>query len=126
MSPAVRALLTGSIDYAGLFPPAGLPMEQAIRNYARYRTEAETWVLGRFVCPAARVGELTPFMDELFSKGAPLAIAAVEAKFHTYAEYVEAQRTDETAVRNFLKRHRERATIAVREQRYPGPFNDKE
>ena len=39
MSPSLRALLTGIVDYAGLFPPAQLSLDEAIRNYARYRTE---------------------------------------------------------------------------------------
>jgi hypothetical protein len=32
MSAGLRALLTGIVDYAGLFPPAKLPLDQAIRN----------------------------------------------------------------------------------------------
>ena len=55
---AIRALLTGSIDYAGLFPPAGLDMGTAVKNYARYLTEPAAWALGRFVVPAARLPEL--------------------------------------------------------------------
>jgi hypothetical protein len=59
MTPkSLRALMAGAIDYAGLFPPAKLPMDQAIRNYARYRQEPESWMLGRFVCPAARFDEV--------------------------------------------------------------------
>jgi hypothetical protein len=126
MSPALRALLSGIIDYAGLFPPASLSMEQAIRNYAGYRTEPEAWMLGRFVCPAARLGELSPFVDQLFASGPPLAIAALEGKFRTYAEYLEAHRVDETAIITFLKQHRERVAVGVREQRYAGPFDDRE
>src|SRR5438445_13553439 len=61
MRRSLRALLEGVIDYAGLFPPAKLPMEQAIRNYARYRREQEGWMLGRFLCPASRLAELAPF-----------------------------------------------------------------
>ena len=40
---AIRALLTGSIDYAGLFPPAGLDMASAVENYARYRAGPDAW-----------------------------------------------------------------------------------
>src|SRR5438067_7404264 len=58
MSPSLRALLTGIIDYAGLFPPANLPLDQAIRHYARYRTEPESWMLARFVCPAKRLVDM--------------------------------------------------------------------
>src|SRR5262245_38924762 len=66
MNPALRALLGGIIDYAGLFPPAQLPLEEAIRNYARYRTEPESWMLGRFVIPATRLKELAELGKELF------------------------------------------------------------
>jgi len=59
MAPAsLRALLSGLIDYAGLFPPAGLPLDVVVRNYGTYRRSADSWALGRLVVPAARLGEL--------------------------------------------------------------------
>ena len=45
--PALHALVSSIIDYAGLFPPARLPLDTAIGNYARYRTEPEAWMLAR-------------------------------------------------------------------------------
>lgn len=65
MSPSLRELLSGIIDYAGLFPPANLPLDEAIRNYARYRTEPESWMLARFVCPAKRLAELNTHRSKL-------------------------------------------------------------
>jgi hypothetical protein len=56
-SPTIRALLTGLIDYAGLFPPAGLAMVPAVRNYAGYRKSDDAWALGRFIVPSARLDE---------------------------------------------------------------------
>ena len=61
MSPTLRALLTRLIDYAGLFPPARLPLDQALRNYADYRQSADNWMLGRFIIPAIRLQELASF-----------------------------------------------------------------
>jgi hypothetical protein len=55
---ALRALLTNLIDYAGLFPPAALSMQDAVRNYARYREGEYAWMLGRFVVNADRVEEV--------------------------------------------------------------------
>lgn len=55
---ALQALLRESIDYAGLFPPAGLGMGQAVANYASYRIGPHAWALGRFVVPAGRLVEL--------------------------------------------------------------------
>lgn len=51
-------LLHGALDYAGLFPPAGLGMADAARRYARYRSGAERRLLGAFVVPVARLDEL--------------------------------------------------------------------
>jgi hypothetical protein len=54
---AVDALLAGLVDYAGLFPPAGLEMRQAVESYATYLASSEREILGRFILPLARVGE---------------------------------------------------------------------
>ncbi len=59
MTPqSLRALLEGLIDYAGLFPPAGLEMEPAVHEYVEHLGTDESWMLGRFVVPAARREEL--------------------------------------------------------------------
>ncbi|HKS06740.1 MAG TPA: hypothetical protein VJR92_10540 [Gemmatimonadaceae bacterium] len=52
---AVRVLLSHLVDYAGLFPPAQLEMEMAVRQYAAYRVGPSSWMLGRFVVPASRL-----------------------------------------------------------------------
>ena len=39
---ALRALLDGIVDYAGLFPPAALDMSTAVRNYASYSARSPT------------------------------------------------------------------------------------
>ena len=54
---ALRPLLESLIDYAGLFPPAGLAMEAAVQNYARYKAGPYAWMLGRFVVPVSRLAE---------------------------------------------------------------------
>ena len=55
---SLRALLENLIDYAGLFPPAALSMEDAVRNYARYREGEFAWMLGKFVVPKAKAAEV--------------------------------------------------------------------
>ena len=52
-----EALLHRAIDYAGLFPPAGLDLEPTVRNYAAYRAGRDAWALGRLVLPAAKLAE---------------------------------------------------------------------
>ena len=55
--PSLRVLLRGIVDYAGLFPPAGLAMDAAVSEYAEHRAGSDAWALGRFVLPAARLEE---------------------------------------------------------------------
>lgn len=57
MTELQQALLAGAIDYAGLFPPARLEMDQAVANYRRYLAGEHRWALGRFVCPVGRLEE---------------------------------------------------------------------
>jgi hypothetical protein len=65
---AIRTLLRESIDYAGLFPPAGLGMREAVANYAGYRIGGDAWALGRFVLPAGRLAEFEQAAGELLPR----------------------------------------------------------
>src|ERR1700733_11051866 len=58
---APRVLLSGLIDYAGLFPPASLGMPDAVANYDAYLRSEHSWMLGRFIVPVVR---LAPAQDE--------------------------------------------------------------
>jgi hypothetical protein len=50
-------LLHSLIDYAGLFPPAGLKTADAVANYRTCKNGSNAWALGRFIVPAARLEE---------------------------------------------------------------------
>lgn len=60
----VQSLLAGAIDYAGLFPPAGLSMADTVRNYGSYRRSDDAWALGRLVVAAGRLEELARARSE--------------------------------------------------------------
>lgn len=68
-SASLHALLTGAIDYAGLFPPATLDMRDAVARYADYRGTSEAWALGRFVLPLSRVDELAAAQRDVGAHG---------------------------------------------------------
>jgi len=55
---AAHALLEGLIDHAPLFPPASLPLEEALEDHRRALASRHAWMVARFVCPASRLGEL--------------------------------------------------------------------
>jgi hypothetical protein len=62
--PTLRAFLGSLIDYAGVFPPAKLELEQAAANYIEYaRDPALAAFLGRFVVPADALSRLAPLVE---------------------------------------------------------------
>lgn len=69
---AIRTLLSDLIDYAGMFPPAGLEMAEAARNYDAYRRGEYGWALGRFVVPATRLDELS-----VSGRGGPMRLTVL-------------------------------------------------
>ena len=54
---AMTVLLRDLVDYAGLFPPASLPISQSVANYDAYLQSEWNWILGRFILPVARLAE---------------------------------------------------------------------
>ena len=55
---SARALMAGAVDYAGLFPPAQLPLADALAEYGRALAGADAWMLGRFIVPAVQLPAL--------------------------------------------------------------------
>lgn len=69
---APQALLQGLIDYAGLFPPAGLDMARAVRTYAAILGGKDAWMLGRFIVPVSRLKEFADAARDAWREGGEL------------------------------------------------------
>ncbi len=55
MTDSLRALVSNLIDYAGLYPPAALPLDEVLARYKRYRESADRWILNRLILPASKL-----------------------------------------------------------------------
>ncbi len=121
MSASFRAFMAGLIDYAGLFPPAALEVEPAIRLYAEYRNGADAWMLGRFIIPAARLEELDPFV-ELFDDGPPLTIAALGRSGADEAVFNSNLEKDLGDIARFHDRHGRKVNVDVFEAKLSPQF----
>lgn len=65
----IHGLMSGLIDYAGLFPPAKLSMEKSVAAYAEFLAREESWMLGRFIVPVVRLTEFDKAADGLLPRG---------------------------------------------------------
>ncbi len=57
-SESLRTFMTGLFDYAGLFPPALLPMPEAVVQYAAHLRSGDKWMTGPFVCTIRQIDSL--------------------------------------------------------------------
>src|SRR5688572_5966391 len=85
---AIQTLMSGLIDYAGLYPPAKLEMSTAVDKYAAYLRSPHAWMLGRFILPVSRLEEFRAEAHRLLPAGVqapddgdvPAAIAGAPPK----------------------------------------------
>jgi hypothetical protein len=79
MPTTSRALFAEIIDYAGIFPPAVLPLEEAFNRFVAHRRSDSGWLVSRFVCPASRLAELASLMENTDLGQTPVLISALGA-----------------------------------------------
>lgn len=120
MSKPFQSFMEKIIDYAGLFPPAQLPMDKAIRHYAEYRKGTDSWMLSRFICPAARLGELKIYKEELLGEEDPFQFSILIRSGKDRREFLKGFEKDLEILREFLDFNGERVTADVIEVRLPG------
>ena len=116
--PALHALVASIIDYAGLFPPARLPLDAAIRNYARYRTEPDAWMLARFIIPVARLADLAPYAD-LFEANPPFRFSVLGAGGPDAEAFLQAFESDLETIEAFHQRYPGQVQVEAMEVRLP-------
>jgi hypothetical protein len=93
VTDALRAALAGLIDHAPTFPPASLPVPEAIAEDRRARAGRHAWLLARLVWPASKLAELedddralSVLLDEAPADSTQRRIEAVETRWEAGIE----------------------------------------
>ncbi len=105
MNRCSENLFAGIIDYAGLFPPARLPMDQAWARFLDHRASSDGWMLARFVCPATRLDELERQLDAVGEGQSPPVLSTLGRGGETLDDFLEGVDQDAAAVRDFVSRN---------------------
>ena len=119
MPTTQRALLSELIDYAGLFPPAALPMNDAVARFLDHRSSDAGWLLARFVCPAARLDDLAGLLEDADLGQTPVRIAALGTGGEDPPAFAGGLESDVEAMRGFSERLGDAALVDVFEVRLP-------
>ncbi|HEY1277900.1 MAG TPA: hypothetical protein VGF25_23545 [Thermoleophilaceae bacterium] len=99
---ARTALLERLIDHAALFPPASMDMPSALAEDRAARQSPQAWMIGRFVCPASRLGELAEEVP--LADAPPLSVVLDGASGATEDDWAQALIDDWAAVADAIAR----------------------
>ncbi|MHC5108580.1 MAG: hypothetical protein ACYTHJ_01725 [Planctomycetota bacterium] len=125
LTVGLRALLGDILDYAGLFPPAKLPLNEAITNYARYQREPEAWMLARFICPASRLTELDPFFADHFPEDRPLRLSVLGKPADDAEQFADHLKNSMESISAFHRQWGSRVSIEAFEVAVPAAGLDE-
>jgi hypothetical protein len=74
MLASVKTLLSSIVDYAGLFPPAKLPLHKAMASYVDHQLTPYNWMLNRFVLSTSQLKEFEALQPTFQLKQWPLTL----------------------------------------------------
>jgi len=121
---SLHCLLKRIIDFAGVFPPANLPVERAIDEYARCRKSTDGWMLGRFVCPIAKLAAVEKCVSCTLGASAKLHVTVIAAGAPTVEEFLVGLQGDLEALVSFQRRCEPHVKIDTLELRFPQELID--
>jgi hypothetical protein len=117
IAESLRVLLSEIVDYAGLFPPSELPMAKAVENFATYLKSEHNWMLGRFICPVARLAEFGQNAEKFLDGARTWRLSALAGESLTH---------DLSEIEQFNKDYENRALIDALEVKATAPEVVKE
>ncbi|APJ04736.1 hypothetical protein [Silvanigrella aquatica] len=104
---SLNIFMQGLLDYAGLFPPATLSLQDALKNFAEYHHHDQKKWLGKFILPANKIDETISLLNNLntfstLNQKAPFSIILNSCdKLTDYPNYLEK---DLIIINNFRKK----------------------
>ena len=118
VSASLQALLTSSIDYAGMFPPCSLALEPALQNHASYVDSPEAWMLNTFVLPVQQFDSARLLLSN-FDPLHPLSVTALGPKTANTDSFLDALGHVDLAIRSFSKYNADLVSIVQLEMFLP-------
>ena len=97
---SLRALLAGSIDYAGMFPPCSLDLQAALQSQSYYVRSPDAWMLGAFILSVDQFSAAKEHLSQ-FDPEHPLHVSALAPKTKNVAAFRDALVETVAAIRWF-------------------------
>lgn len=87
MSKSIHQILAVAVNYAGLYPPTGLKLNEALRSYVDFSHSKYAWMLANFVLPHSELPFLAGFADRKHHLKGPLSLCITGPETDTLFEF---------------------------------------
>ena len=114
MKESLRTFMDGLIDYAGLFPPADLPLNEAIDEYISHIKSDDSKMLSRFIIHTSKLNDLDQFIS-LFADIGPLRLSVLGGGGNNDDEYLNNISQNIANISNYREKHGNKIEIDVME-----------
>jgi hypothetical protein len=118
MAASLHALITQSIDYAGLFPPCSLDLGPALKNQSHYVRSADAWMMNAFVLPVAKFDAAVVDLEQ-FDRKHPLRVSALGPKTENASAFRSGIKETAEAIQKFSKNCGDRVVVSQLEMVLP-------
>ena len=118
MKESLRTFMNGLIDYAGLFPPADLPLNEAINEYISQIKSDNSQMLSRFIIHTSKLNDLDEFMP-LFANIGPLRLSVLGGGGNKDDEYLNKINQNIANINDYREKHGNKIKIDVMECKMP-------
>lgn len=98
MKSTLKELLSGILDYAGVYPPAKLDFTSSYTNYCTYQNSAKAFMLGSFVCPIANLEDLGKSQPS----GSPIEVAVISSPTQNQEEFFRQLESDVEKTKSYF------------------------
>ncbi len=112
MKESLRTFMDGLIDYAGLFPPADLPLNEAINEYVTQVKSDNSQMLSRFIIHTSKLNELDEFLP-LFKDIGALKLSVLGGGGNSDDEYLKKIDQNIADIHGYREKHGEKIEIDV-------------
>ena len=119
ISNSLKQLLSHLIDYAGLFPPASLPLPEAYKKYVKYIKESDEWILSKFICPAKQLSALSELIKNDSENSKFFSVSVLGRGGSNAEEFVKGTAEDVSLVAQFLQTTKSKNLTDAFEVRFP-------
>ena len=104
--------MNGLIDYAGLFPPAKLPLNEAVDEYISHFKDNRKWILGRFIIPVSQLKDLEEFIPKFNGIGT-LKLSVLGGQTSSDKEFLHQTKKEMDIINDYREKHKEKFQLKL-------------